>query len=383
MKIIFQYFVGGGGATASMLMLLRALSKNYPEDDIVIVCSDRSQLLELESLSNVEVVTYGGSAHQEVNRLRLGLYDLRRIAVEKKADVVWSMNLGSYSKLPMPHVISINNAYQVYPIECAKFHPKGFLNVLVLRLFFWLSIRVSTIVIAQTSLMARYLTSFYPGRECVVIPKAVEGEFDCAAMPLPDNIASLFSDHAGSGQKSFKFLYVATATPHKNHALIVDLFERLATLGSNAKVFLTITEDELLSLSGDRARMLLDAGYVVPIGWVDKCYLRALYECSDACIMPSFLESLSSAHLEAMHWKRPQVVADLPYAHDICGDAALYASPMSVDAWVTAVNRLIGDHEIREELVKRGVKRMSEFPDSWDEVAANIHSVLTICCKRA
>ena len=92
--------------------------------------------------------------------------------------------------------------------------------------------------------------------------------------------------------------------------------------------------------------------------------------------MPSLLESLSSAHIEAMYWKRPQIVADLPYAHDLCGDSALYAPPHDSSAWLSQVERLLADAPLREELVTRGVERLSAFPESWEVMADGIRAVL-------
>ena len=63
--------------------------------------------------------------------------------------------------------------------------------------------------------------------------------------------------------------------------------------------------------------------------------------------MPSHLESLSSAHLEAMQWGRPQITADLPYARDLCGPAALYVPVDDWNAWRREIERLRDDEPLR------------------------------------
>ncbi len=45
-------------------------------------------------------------------------------------------------------------------------------------------------------------------------------------------------------------------------------------------------------------------------------------------------ECLSSSHLEAFAYSKPQIVADVPYAHDLCKNAALYANPNDVNDWI-------------------------------------------------
>jgi hypothetical protein len=72
---------------------------------------------------------------------------------------------------------------------------------------------------------------------------------------------------------------------------------------------------------------------------VDKDELQGLYQACDASIMPSLTESLSSTHIEAMHWQCPQV------------------------------ERLLGSSELRQQLVHRGIERVKGFPPNWTAMA--------------
>jgi glycosyltransferase involved in cell wall biosynthesis len=136
---------------------------------------------------------------------------------------------------------------------------------------------------------------------------------------------------------------------------------------------LTLSEAEIINLAGEIGYKLIRNSHIIPLGWVQKQYLKAVYDTCDACVMPSILESLSSAHLEAMQWKKPQVCSDLPYAHDLCGDAALYASPNDVDVWRQQMSKLKNDTILQQSLIQKGLKRMEAFPQSWEEVAAKYH----------
>jgi len=91
---------------------------------------------------------------------------------------------------------------------------------------------------------------------------------------------------------------------------------------------------------------------------------------------------LSSAHVEAMYWKRPQIVADLPYAHDLCRDAALYADPKKAESWCDQVEKLLADPELQHALIARGTARIKDFPSSWTEMAEAVRPVFLSVLER-
>jgi glycosyltransferase involved in cell wall biosynthesis len=153
--------------------------------------------------------------------------------------------------------------------------------------------------------------------------------------------------------------------------------EILRSRGIKARLALSATEEQLRRhCNADQVSSLIGSGHILPLGWIDKRDLLAVYNASDACVLPSHLEQLSSAHLEAMHWMKSQVSADLPYAHDICGDATLYADPDDAADWAAKMQMLVENPQLRDRLVAAGLDRMKAFPKSWREVARRQRSFL-------
>ncbi len=372
MRILFQYFSGGGGGLSNIIVLLKTLSKIYPQDQILVVCAPNSGLSSLSALPNVEVIYYGGDRHKEIDRLLLGYFGLKRLVAQYQVDVVWSLNVGTYTRLNVPHVLSVNNAYQVYPLnDVAHYHPKSRFTLIFLRTFFQKTLRLSDAVILQTSLMKDYTQKLRGAPKSYVVPKAVERDKDEQIEALPPEMIAILD-----GKKvDFTFLYVATNSPHKNYQVLVDAFDILLNQSISVRVVLTISSDELILLGGDKAKQLIEAGYIVPIGWVKKQYLKSLYLAADACLMPSVLESLSSAHLEAMMWGKPQIVSDLPFSRDLCGDAAMYVSARDPNQWAESIQELARNTILRQELIRFGQERMELFPKVWDDVAHQIHRI--------
>jgi glycosyltransferase involved in cell wall biosynthesis len=334
-----------------------------------------SELQSLADLPNVDVLSYGGWRRQEIDRAILGFGGLGRIAKERHVDIIWSLNLGSYVKTAVPQILSVNNPHQVYPWQVTRYHPDSRLSVAALRWFFRKSLRVSGGVIVQTPIMSEYVRKVTGApKHIFVLPKAVESTQDVIPAPMPSATQEILGD--GFGEDGFTFLYVATYTPHKNHVTLVKAFDLLACKGVNARVVFTIGDSELLSLGGVRARRLIESGHLVPVGWIKKENLKSLYDACDACLMPSVLESLSSAHLEAMQWGKPQMTTDLPYARDLCGKAALYVSAEDPVDWMAKITEFISDAKLRASLVEAGHKRMKLFPGTWAEAARMAHVFL-------
>lgn len=353
---------------SNIILLLRAFSKEFPQDKIIIVCSNDSDLLELSSLPNVDILGLSSSPFKEWKRLLLGLTGLRKLVRQLQPDVVWSLNLGSYCRLPVPNFLALNNAHQVYPWEITKFHPGSPLRVALLRFFFRRSLRVADAVFVQTPLMGKYVRKIKGApRSVFVVPKAVEKSDDVQAENCPESLEQNITLARVSGRRLW--LYVATGMPHKNHKILFDAFLILNRKGCSDSLVLTISKIEAIALGGEAALALINSGQLILTGWIGKQHLRALYDACYGCLMPSLLESLSSAHLEAMEWKKPQIAADLPYARDLCGDAALYIDPYDGSAWAEEIKRLSEDISLQKLLVQNGSKRIATFPKSWAECA--------------
>ena len=372
MKVVFQYYSGGGGALANVMLLLRAYCHQFPHDEMHIVYREGSDLAGLDEIHNVKVWVQPAKWHQELGRLRVGLFGLRKICREVGADIAWSLNVGPYARVGVPHVLSVNNPHQVYPWPVTKYHPDSRFSVWSLRRFFRRTLQISDGAIVQTNLMGDYLRGIRGENFPIcVIPKSVESEQDFTALPIPESLASRLI-----GEEWFTYLYVATYVPHKNHITLIKACERFMREGTKIRVVFTISAEDAICIGGELARELIDNGFIVCAGWCRKEHLRSLYRTADACAMPSVLESLSSAHLEAMAWEKAQVVSDLPYARDLCGDAAIYVEAENPDAWSDALIRLCEDVRLREELVGKGLCRMRELPRSWDECARDVRGFL-------
>jgi glycosyltransferase involved in cell wall biosynthesis len=373
-NILFNtYGINQGGGISNVFCLLEAYLKRYPEDQIDIICSLGAPLEKLGNHSNCKIVAFPNDRLKELRRVWLNTFGIKRIIRKYKSNIIWSLNLGPYIKTRLPQVLSLHNSYQVCRWSYRSSHPKSAMAFAILRCFSRISIWCTDGIITQTPIMAELTKKFSMNRPIAIIPKSVESDKDIADEPLPNHVLSKICT---SNELTFIFLYVATLIPHKNHLTIIKALNILKNEAVKTKLVLTITKDELLQVGGELAEQLVESGYIVPIGWISKNQLRALYSICDACVMPSVLESLSSAHLEAMQWGRPQINSNLRYSHDLCNKAAIYAEPYDFQDWATKMKLVIFDGELRARLASSGKEQMYKFPETWSNVAEVVRKFL-------
>ena len=217
-------------------------------------------------------------------------------------------------------------------------------------------------------------------KDVFIVSKAVDPGVDVQDSNLPAELVNKLELAKQRGLR--RWLYVATALPHKNHRVLLDAFLELTKRGSSDCLVLSITEEEAISIGGADVAALTVAGRLIFTGWVKKEHLRAIYAACDACLMPSLLESLSSAHLEAMEWGRPQIVSDLPFARDLCGDAAVYVDANDSFAWASSIPILGESLLVQRHLIAMGYRKMDDFPKEWSECARKIRlNILSLIYK--
>jgi glycosyltransferase involved in cell wall biosynthesis len=100
------------------------------------------------------------------------------------------------------------------------------------------------------------------------------------------------------------------------------------------------------------------------------------YSKIDAVLFLSKTESYGFPLVEAMFVGLPIVCPDLPYAHTLCGDQAIYFDPDQPDSLREALFRL---HSFLEEgWWPDWRERMSRIPKDWQTVARRF---LEVACK--
>ena len=69
---------------------------------------------------------------------------------------------------------------------------------------------------------------------------------------------------------------------------------------------------------------------------------------------------------------RPILTSDLPFAHDICKEAALYFDPLSPQDIGDVIFRLANDKDLFKKFVHKGQERLNMFGTAYDRAESFI-----------
>jgi glycosyltransferase involved in cell wall biosynthesis len=146
-------------------------------------------------------------------------------------------------------------------------------------------------------------------------------------------------------------LYPANAWRHKNHA---RLFEALALVRRERPELRLV-----LTGAGHDALTLADG--VVSRGHVPLVELVDLYRSAAAVVYPSLYEGFGMPCLEAMACGCPVAASNVASLPEVCGDAAVYLDPTSVESIADAIRSVL-DHP-----PQGGIERAAGF--TWERCA--------------
>ena len=169
-------------------------------------------------------------------------------------------------------------------------------------------------------------------------------------------------------------LYPSMTWEHKNH---IRLLEALALLRDRdgLKVNLVCTgikydfwpriEQRLIALGlQDQVKFL---------GLVPPQDLRPLYRLAQFVVIPTLFEAASGPLFEAWQESTPVACSTVTSLPEQAGDAALLFDPLSVDVIADAVAKMATKPNFREDLRRRGAKRLQDF--SWERTAKAYRAV--------
>jgi glycosyltransferase involved in cell wall biosynthesis len=151
-------------------------------------------------------------------------------------------------------------------------------------------------------------------------------------------------------------LLLGNRAKHKNAQVVMTLaseFDQmgvdLMVAGSGAGIFAATNK-----LHAPNIRML---------GFVSDDDLAALFSKALCLVFPSITEGFGLPIVEAMALGCPVISSNTSCMPEICGDAALLASPHDAPTWLRHVRDLLQSADLRSKLIERGRVQSSLF--SW------------------
>lgn len=206
----------------------------------------------------------------------------------------------------------------------------------------------------------------------------IEAEFGVPAEDVPrvwegvnvEDFANPVADAAAIRERLWLpdryFLGLASDYPHKNVLGLLEAYSRFraARLGGDFPELMLAGFAPRLT-AALRERPERDALGVRFLGEVSDEELRVLYQGAEAFVSSSLYEGFGLPPLEAMAAGVPVVAMPCSSVPEVCGDAAFYADGLSADDLALAMERIIEDQALRQDLRERGAKRAGELDWGW------------------
>jgi glycosyltransferase involved in cell wall biosynthesis len=217
------------------------------------------------------------------------------------------------------------------------------------------SARLATVSQASARQLARHLP--LRSSDIAVLPNGHEHAL--AWSPAKAKLAPALLAVRARPERPF-VLALGSRARHKNLALLMTIAPSLAELGIDIVVAGGgggIFADEQLA----------HAANVSHLGRVSDDDLAYLLERALCLAFPSWTEGFGLPILEAMARGCPVISSNCASMPEVCGTAALLASPADPQAWIGYIKALAGSPDLRRELIGRGNERLPLF--SWHGTA--------------
>jgi glycosyltransferase involved in cell wall biosynthesis len=164
-------------------------------------------------------------------------------------------------------------------------------------------------------------------------------------------------------------LYIGNTRPYKNLPRLLEAFGLLQKRKpENYQLIIAGGEKRNLPLL---KRITIDLNIEKDVfftGNLTDIEVVALMNAADVFVFPSLEEGFGLPPLEAMACGTPVVTSNVSSLPEVVGDAALLVDPENVEEIASAIEKVLTDEKMREELIRKGFERVKNF--SWEKTAS-------------
>lgn len=194
--------------------------------------------------------------------------------------------------------------------------------------------------------------------------------------PEPDaaadgEIERLLAARGTSATRGFELLHVSSTIPRKRIDVLLQVFRKFRSVHPDAR--LVRVGGALTPEQQAIAERLNIHDAIVPVPFLERRQLAALYRRASVVLLPSDREGFGLPVVEAMACGTPVVASDIPALREVGGAAAIYAPPGDVTRWVETLvqfRRDQADSAIRARRREACIRNAMKF--EWSQYAAHM-----------
>ena len=334
----------------------------HPEHEYCVVCSEQVALSIRDIKDYPGFIQFKIFSQPSIPKTFFRIIHINpfldRCVREFSADAVFTIFGPSYWKPSVPHLSGYAIPHYVYP-DSPFFKSISFLQRLKINInkrFHIKSFRNdSDMLVAENPDVSEKLSVLCPQKRVVTVSSCCNPIFDTPEFQKTYKLSPF---------DGISLLTVAANYPHKNYQILPKVAAYLRNRHPAFKFrFVVSLRNGDISVSDD----LKDC--FVFIGKVSIHQLPSFYKQVDFMILPTLLECFSASWIEAMKSRVPILTSDLPFAHGICGNAAVYFNPEDPADIGERIVCLAQDKSRQKELIELGKERLSLFGNNSTRVS--------------
>ncbi|MFC1570492.1 glycosyltransferase family 4 protein [Candidatus Omnitrophota bacterium] len=157
-------------------------------------------------------------------------------------------------------------------------------------------------------------------------------------------------------------LYFGNFNPHKNVNTLIEAYHGLPEdIKSEYRLVLGGKKNRYCADIEETVRRLKMADRVHFTGFIPEEDLPSIYSAASLFVFPSLYEGFGLPPLEAMACGVPVICSDATSLPEVVGKAAILVNPKDVQEITNAMEKVLRDNTLRQELIDKGLERAREF----------------------
>ncbi len=352
---------GAGGTDRYVRNLIRELAAIAPQDELILYAPTPSAGDLRPAARHVRSVTLPSRA--DGGRAR---FAFSRTVANAHLDV-----MGTQVSAPFlfgaPFVVTIHDLYHEHYAHL--YTPR---QLATERLRTALTLRRAAAVIADSDYTKGDIVRFYRIRpdKVTVVPLAADPLF----RPIHEQARLQRARERYAHGRRF-ILSVGALKETKNVRRLVEAYVALRQAG-RVQHPLVLVGPKTVWLDDDVIARAQESSYAEDIiftGRIPDDDVVTLYNAADLFVHAALFEGFGLPPLEAMACGSPVIASAATATPEVVGDAAVLIDPLDVPALAAAIARVLGDHELRQDLARRSLDRAAAF--TWEATARMVHRV--------
>ena len=162
-------------------------------------------------------------------------------------------------------------------------------------------------------------------------------------------------------------LHVGTLHPRKGLSVLLKSIAQLRERNMNLNLVCAGRDGWMTSSIRQQVESLGLENMVHFTGFVPQEHLPMLYNRAQLTVLPSLYEGFGYTTLESMATATPVVCTTAGSLPEVVGDSALTVPPNDSNSLADAINTILTNQTLRENLIAKGLKRCAMF--SWTSTA--------------